>query len=195
MFWSDSASSHQFLPAPLFFPFPYNLVFFFLNPSSPICVAHTIFPAWHFRGLWLTYQGPQSWGKVTSLSLKLSIANSFLAMGGILSPLPLSTLGFWAAWACVGLTHTALTSVHLYVQLPCCEWKTLFSCTQPLPLALRLLWSSLLQLPLSFGKKGCAVNVSLELSIILCTLASSGLGVNHHLLQKKKKKHLWWGSD
>lgn len=120
----------QFLPtnsSQLQFPFLFHITLcFFLNPSSPICAPHIIFPAWHFRGLWLTYQGPQSWGKMISLSLKLSIANSFLTRGGILSPLPLSTLGFWAAWACVGLTHIALTSVHLYVQLPCCDGKHYF---------------------------------------------------------------------
>lgn len=54
---------------------------------------------------------------------------------------------FCLDWSCTGREHIITIPVRLYIQLPCCIQKILFSWSWPLPLALKNFLPSLLQSP------------------------------------------------
>lgn len=54
---------------------------------------------------------------------------------------------FCLDWCCTGREHIITIPVRLYIQLPCCIQKILFSWSWPLPLALKNFLPSLLQSP------------------------------------------------
>lgn len=70
------------------------------------------------------------------------------AGGGVSYPLPTPCrLGFCLDWSCTGREHIITIPVRLYIQLPCCIQKILFSWSWPLPLALKNFLPSLRQSP------------------------------------------------
>lgn len=71
------------------------------------------------------------------LSQQLATANSVMAKGGILCPIPISILGLGQAEACTGPVYAVTTALSSHVQWSCVQ-KTLFPCSHSLPLALTL---------------------------------------------------------
>lgn len=131
-------------------------------------------------------------------SYNLPIVNSSSVRSGTsCSPL-LSILRFGLALAWMGIVHTVINPVALYVQLPCHAQKILFPCRQLPPLTLAIFLCpktiSVSQWSLNLGRVGCDIHFSfgIEHSLVSCSLYLNQLRISVFLIISRKMNLLWW---
>ena len=150
---------------------------------------------WPSSGAWLIFLILYLKKKRHSYNLPI-VNSSSVRSGTSCSPL-FSILRFGLALACMGIVHTVINPVALYVQLPCHAQKILFPCRQLPPLTLTIFLCpntiSVSQWSLNPGRVACDIHFpfGIEHSLVSWSLHLNQLRISVFLIISRKMNLLW----